>query len=56
MHKLSGIWRTVFAPVLMQNQQVSDRDFPFRPVTIAPRADHDGRPADSGRKLNPNNK
>ncbi len=50
VNNLSKILGIVFAPVLMQNLQKSDRDTPFRPVTIARRADPYGRPVHSGRR------
>ncbi len=54
VNKLSTILRIVFAPVLMQNSNNSNRDYPFRPVTIKWQADQGGRPVDF--TLNQNNK
>jgi hypothetical protein len=51
MKEWSTFWRIVFAPLSMQSLQKSDRDYPFAPVTITRRADHDGTPAHSGRWL-----
>ena len=52
MNKLSKFWKVVFAPILMQDSRNSDRDFPFRPVTIARRTDPDGKSVHSGRRPN----
>jgi len=56
MNKWSTLWRIAFAPVLMQDLQKSNRDYPFAPVTIARRADHDGTPVHFGRNPLQNNK
>jgi hypothetical protein len=56
MNNWSISWRIVFAPVIMQNLQKSNRDYPFAPATIARRADYDGMPVHSGRRTLQNNK
>ena len=54
VNKLSTFLRIVFAPVLMQNPNNSNRDYPFQPVTIKWQADQGGRSVDF--TLNQNNK